>query len=701
MLGLQRDALPKRAMPFSSRPLALALAIQSVLALTFTSVANAQATWSLGSLDGARGFKLDGELTGDRAGFSVSRAGDVNGDGLDDLIIGAIGADPNGQSFAGRSYVVFGRTAGFSSPVPLSSLNGSNGFILDGETANWQLGDDVSAAGDINGDGFDDLLLSASTASPNGLSSSGRSYVVFGRANFDAVLTVSSLNGSDGFKMDGETASSQLGRSTSAVGDLNADGMDDFVVCGPGTTVSSPHTGRCYLVYGRATTFSSTLALSGLNGITGFKLDGEAGGNSCGRATNAAGDINGDGLDDLIIGASNFRPYGPSPDGRSYVVFGNAAGFSTPFRLSNLSGNLGVKLDGEPTGSQSGTAVSAIGDINGDGLDDVAVGASEFSNTPDAGRSYVVFGRAQGFGFDPVALSALNGGDGFKLGGEAVRDYAGTALGKAGDINGDGLEDLIVGSRRGRVSSNGIFPPGRSYVLFGSRSGFAPTIALSSLDGNSGIKLDGETNGDVAGMAVDGVGDVNGDGLDDLIVGAPYGRPNGALSAGRGYVVFGERETIFRDGTENENLQSFFPLRKIKRTAEGSAVRWQNGARCDCNLASFNFNVNWSGTNMTFQWPRSANGNEGAVGINGTYSVLNPGATVGPSSTFTTSGTTAATANWRAGANNYLGFRFLNDAGQVRYGYAHVRTTAPTGFPVEVISVHLNLTGQAITVVAD
>jgi hypothetical protein len=129
----------------------------------------------------------------------------VNGDGFDDLIVGASYADPNGDS-SGSSYVVFGKASGFSATMDLSSLDGSNGFRLDGVAAHDLSGRSVSNAGDVNGDGFDDVIVGAWHADPNG-DLSGSSYVVFGKASgFSATMDLSSLDGSNGFRLDGVAA---------------------------------------------------------------------------------------------------------------------------------------------------------------------------------------------------------------------------------------------------------------------------------------------------------------------------------------------------------------------------------------------------------------------------------------------------------------------------------------------------------------
>jgi Ca2+-binding RTX toxin-like protein len=143
-------------------------------------------TLELSSLDGTNGFQINGEAAYDQSGWSVSSAGDVNGDGFDDLVIGALSAGPNGSNFSGASYVVFGKAGGFASTLELSSLDGTNGFRIDGEAADDRSGRSVSSAGDVNGDGFDDLVVGTPYSDPNG-ASSGASYVIFGRAPDSAV----------------------------------------------------------------------------------------------------------------------------------------------------------------------------------------------------------------------------------------------------------------------------------------------------------------------------------------------------------------------------------------------------------------------------------------------------------------------------------------------------------------------------------
>jgi Ca2+-binding RTX toxin-like protein len=499
------------------------------------TITPAKAFLNLSDLDGSNGFALNGIDGSDDSGRSVSGAGDINGDGIDDLIVGAPDADPNGN-YSGQSYVVFGRPEGFAAQMDLSDLDGSNGFALNGIDGSDDSGTSVSGAGDINGDGIDDLIVGAPDADPNG-EQSGQSYVVFGRVEgFAAQLELSDLDGSNGFALNGIDMFDNAGGSVSGAGDINGDGIDDLIIGAYRADPNGEYSGQSYVVFGRVGGFAAQLELSDLDGSNGFALNG-AGNSVSGAAisVSGAGDVNGDGIDDFIIGRASFADPNGSFSGQSYVVFGRVEGFAAQLELADLDGSNGFALNGIDEYDLSGRSVSGAGDINGDGIDDLIIGADRADpNGIESGQSYVVFGRVEGFAAQ-LELADLDGSNGFALNG------AGTSVSGAGDINGDGIDDLIIGADR--ADPNG-YSSGQSYVVFGNTSGFAAQLNLSELDGSNGFALNGISERDFSGRSVSGAGDINGDGIDDLIIGAYGADPNGRAGAGQSYVVYGNASPV-------------------------------------------------------------------------------------------------------------------------------------------------------------
>ncbi|MBC7987318.1 MAG: FG-GAP repeat protein [Sphingomonadaceae bacterium] len=486
---------------------------------------------SLAALDGTNGFRIDGIDPNDRSGRSVASAGDVNGDGFDDIIIGAFGAD----SGAGESYIVFGKAGGFAASLDPASLDGSNGFRLDGIDAGDYSGFSVASAGDVNGDGFDDVIIGAYLADPVGLSE-GESYVVFGRAGgFGATLDLASLDGSNGFRLDGIDVIDDSGRSVSSAGDVNGDGFDDILIgARGGDPGGDSYAGETYVVFGSGAAFAAAIDLASLDGTNGFRIDGIDSGDQSGRSVASAGDVNGDGFDDLIIGAYRAYPNGDAFAGESYVVFGSGAGFAASIDLAGLDGANGFRLDGIDPLDRSGRSVASAGDVNGDGFDDVIVGALFADPNGDsyAGESYVVFGSGAGFAA-AIDLAGLHGTNGFRIDGIDANDQSGISVASAGDVNGDGFDDVVIGASAADSVA------GESYVVFGKADGFAASLDLATLNGTNGFRIDGIDANDVSGDSVSSAGDVNGDGFDDLVVGASSADPNGDSYAGESYVIFG------------------------------------------------------------------------------------------------------------------------------------------------------------------
>ena len=486
------------------------------------------ATIELSALNGTTGFKLSGVLASDQAGFSVSSAGDINGDGFADILIGAKTADVGGVYNTGAAYVVFGQASGFAANLDLSTLNGTNGFRLSGQNNGDQAGISVASGGDVNGDGFADFIVGARWGAAN---REGATYVVFGHGSaFPASFDLGTINGTNGFRVSGAHANDYAGSAVSSAGDINGDGFTDLVI---GAGYSSGNAGTAYVVFGKAGGFAADLNLSSLNGVNGFTIPGAG---FFGWSVGAAGDVNGDGFADFVVGASYAATANGYRSGASYVVFGKASGFASTFNPTSLTGANGFKISGEAAYDHAGWSVSSAGDVNGDGYGDIIVGAqkNDAGGHVDAGAAYVVFGKASGFAAN-IDPSSLNGTNGFKISGTTASDLTGISVSSAGDVNGDGFTDLIVGAEF--ADPNGA-SSGAAYVVFGKASGFGASIDLSTLDGTNGFKLNGVAGNDYAGFSVSSAGDVNGDGVADMIVGARNASPHGG-SSGASYVVFG------------------------------------------------------------------------------------------------------------------------------------------------------------------
>ncbi|MEQ1653902.1 MAG: integrin alpha, partial [Hyphomicrobium sp.] len=419
----------------------------------------------------------------------------------------------------------------YTATIALSGLNGTNGFVLPGLATGDRTGNSVASAGDINGDGFDDFLVAASSSS-TALSNAGVVYVVFGKGTaFDASFDFTLLDGSNGFRIDPVAANDEIGTSVSSAGDLNGDGFSDIIIgaakADPGAETDA---GSAYVIYGQAVFASATLAASSLNGANGVTIIGIDPGDLAGTSVGGGGDFNGDGLDDLLIGA----PAANGGTGESYIIFGNNTfglpPTGDPSTITGTGGNFaGVILAGGTVPSSSGTAIDFIGDINGDGFDDVIFGAPDTNANGfgSSGSSYVVFG-SNSFAGTAILPGNLDGTNGFRIDGVVPFDDTGFSVASAGDINADGIADMIIG---GPGSATG-----KAYVVFGRSTPYASVLDLTTLSAQQGFSINGLGGFDLFGESVSSAGDVNGDGYDDVIVGARAATSAGLATAGESYV---------------------------------------------------------------------------------------------------------------------------------------------------------------------
>jgi hypothetical protein len=525
-------------------------------------------------------------LASAEVGTVVSGVGDVNGDGFEDFIItgqdATVQTEEGDLTNAGRAFLVYGSPEeGF--PTLLASftntdvdfgerfIDGSNGLIINGSSIDEHLGVSATGLGDMDGDGLAEFALGF-----RGTDDEGGVYLNNGSSAFPGAFSTSDIGSESlgaaiqGARIYSDDENDRAGAVVAGAGDFNSDGFADMLIGAPDAGAgASVGPGAAYIIFGSSSSIpGGVLALQALSAPQGIRILGEVTDDQFGGSVSGAGDVNGDGVDDIVIGAA-----GAETDmGRVYVIFGHPdyakSNAPSPLDLDRLSSgdmiefatqenpvagelaNLvnpqsgtgylpGFMITGDQASSLFGSSVAGVGDVDGDGIDDFAIGAPDFDGSaepePHWGRAYLAFGNEA---YDPSMLVADIGSTtrGVVMSGVDNGDSAAATVAGAGDVNGDGFMDVLISAEG---ASPGGFS-GEAYILLG-REGLPSALSLRDLAGNSEVAPSGMyayntvtgTNMNFA-KSVSAAGDFNNDGISDYLAGYEDGA----------FVLYGDTEQI-------------------------------------------------------------------------------------------------------------------------------------------------------------
>ncbi|MFA6027754.1 MAG: integrin alpha, partial [Patescibacteria group bacterium] len=359
---------------------------------------------------------------------------------------------------------------------------------------------------DINNDGYDDILIGAYHNDAAGFMA-GAVYIIYGQSTpFAGTINLSTANA----QFTGEAAGDGAGTSLSSAGDINNDGYNDILVGARYNDDGGSNAGAVYLIYGQSTPYTGTISLADADA----ELTGEAAGDYIGWSVSSAGDVNNDGYDDILIGATN-DDGGGSNAGAAYFIYGQ----STPYTGTISLADADAKFTGEAASDGAGWSVSSVGDLNNDSYDDFLIGA--FGNNSGAGAAYLIYGQSTPY-TGTISLADADA----EFTGEAVADNVGD-VSSAGDVNQDGYDDILI-------AGDGVDSyAGAAYLIYGQSTPYTGTISLSDAD----VKFTGEAIWDYAGY-VSSAGDVNNDGHDDILIGA-YGANSAEVGSYAGTAYLG------------------------------------------------------------------------------------------------------------------------------------------------------------------
>ncbi|WP_162940822.1 Ig-like domain-containing protein [Rahnella bruchi] len=506
-------------------------------------------------------------------GWNIASAGDFNGDGIDDLIVNAQYANTAGRTDNGATWVLYGSAEGLPDLNKISELKPEQGVRFDGAAGGDRMGFIVNSLKDFNGDGYDDVIIASHW--------NDKVYVVYGGpGQFNGSYDLKAIDNGDnshGFVVrNAGNANEWLGVSASG-GDINGDGYADLMI---GNTSVGGDNGQGLIIYGKQGGYNNitlnkknsywyapddvhSTTILPQNQVPNTNDPSKVDSMSLGESFNAVGDVNGDGIEDFVISAprsGNFLSAHNAYDaGTSYLLYGSKDGLPSELNLNNLTADQGIRIHslhyewaGGSGGWDAKNMLTKLGDINGDGVNDFAISAP-YSEPYNPGRVYVIYGKQGGYGdkslnldvFPNASMTLPSGyqptfsaSDGFLLVNEkssvtsqsAQDEWFGYSIRGAGDVNGDGIDDFIIGARYadGKVGNTSYTNNGAVYVVYGKDQQWGvndvngkPIFSIADIikDPSQGYVLRGTKNN--AEMNSVALGDWNGDGIADVAVGQP------------------------------------------------------------------------------------------------------------------------------------------------------------------------------------
>ncbi len=500
--------------------------------------------FQLENMTASEGFAVSGATANEHLGAYLGSACDFNHDGISDIIIGAESL----SSIQARAYVIYGgrlnNTGSFTS-FDLANMTEEQGFVIyfpDDPRKNGGAG--VKCVGDINQDGVEDIILAAYLTEESSGTVEGAVVAIYGKPGGYSSFFIANMTSDQGFIISGVPWANYIGVPISEAGDINQDGIQDFIFGSPllSNEEGVTYAGKAYVIYGKSGLRSSISLADGSTGLPsdqGFFIDGEHENGILGAQVSSAGDFNHDGIPDIIVGAPGELSLSGQigQAGRTYVIYGKQGGYSSVF-VKNLTSDQGFVIYCEDGTQVSGFYAGSIGDFNNDGISDIFV-AILMSNL-----GYVLYGKSGGY--SSVVISPLSDTEnlhpdqGFLVGNSSSGEIHRIGIFvSSGDFNQDGISDLFLGAPLVNVYT------GRAYVIYGKQGGGYSSIDPALMSADQGLIFYGPNqrgmfNGALTGYSGSVVGDFNNDGAADFMIGSPRAQnPSSDNKVGKAYIIYG------------------------------------------------------------------------------------------------------------------------------------------------------------------